>query len=379
MDTTASVYRGVVHCIADLAKTVTTLGPPVPSFGPTPCRLLLLGEAPGEHETDRLRPFVGPSGRELRRMLNTVGVSMDECRLVNVFSRRPPSNDIAAGYGTLTPSPESKALGPLTSNPTTWLDDAFFGELERTFNEIEACRPHVIVALGNTATWALGLGSGINNLRGTVHLTHVTGRPLKVLPTYRPEDILRMWDLRTISLHDLEKAKMESDSPNLNFDNTELWLEPTLEDLVEFGDRWLASATLCALDVETRRGQITCLCLTPVGGPSLTIPFWKDGPQPNYWPSYADECFAWGWVRRWVEDPRLTKVTQNGLYDCQYLIVHGMKPKGFTEDSMLASHSLYCELRKGLGFLGSIYSNFPAWKSLGNRHRKKEEALKKDD
>lgn len=353
-----------------------SLGPVVPSFGPTPCRLLLLGEAPGEHESGCLRPFVGPSGRELRRMLNTVGLSMDDCRLVNVFTRRPPSNDIAGGYGTLHPSPESKALGPLTSNPTTWLDDAHVGELERLFNEIEACRPNVVVALGNTATWALGLGLGINNLRGTVHLTHVTGRPLKVLPTYHPAAILRQWDLRTIALHDLEKANIESTYPDLRFDNTELWLAPTLADLDEFGERYMATATECATDVETKRGQITCLSFAPNTGVSLTVPFWIEGPQPHYW-SASDEVVAWKWVRHWIEKADLAKVLQNGMYDAMYFMAHGMRLRGFTEDTLLQHHSLFCELRKGLGFLGSIYANVGSWKQM--RTMKREEQLKKED
>lgn len=355
------------------------LGPVVPSFGPTPNRIAVLAEAPGEKESELGIPLVGPSGRELRRMLNTVGLNLDDTYRINVFSRRPPANEIAAGYGTLTPSAASKTLGPLTSNPTTWLADEHFGELERTRAELVACDPNIIIALGNTATWFLGLGSGINNLRGTVHLTHTLHRPVKVLPTFHPAAILRDWSLRVISLSDLEKAHLESHSPSLKFDNTELWIEPTFDDLVEFGDRWLSAADICALDVETRRGQITCLSFAPKGGPSLVIPFWKDGPEPNYWPTLSEEVVAWEWVRHWVEDPALTKVTQNGLYDCQYLMVHGMRPRGFTADTMLQHHSIFCELRKGLGFLGSIYSNYPAWKSLGNRHRKKEEALKKDD
>ena len=43
---------------------------------------------------------------------------------------------------------------------------------------------------------------------------------------------------------------------------------------------------------------------------------------------------------------------------------------------MLAHHSLYSELQKGLGFLGSIYTNYPSWKSM--RTFKREEQLKRD-
>ena len=358
------------------------LGPHVPPHGPSPCRICVLAEAPGEKESERGMPLVGPSGYELRRMMRTVGVELDAVYKTNVFSRRPPANEIAAGYGTLTPSALAKSLGPLTSNPTTYLSDEHLPELERLRAEIVACQPHVILALGNTATWALSLGSGIGNLRGTVHLAHAVGhlplpRPFKVLPTFHPAAILSDWSLRTIALHDLEKAWFESASPDLSFDNTELWLEPSLADIAEFDARFMSGATICATDVETKRGQITCVSFAPDVGHSLTIPFWIEGQSPNYWPTVAEELAAWRFVARWIENSLLTKVMQNGLYDLQYFIAHGLKPRGCTEDTMLAHHSLFCELRKGLGFLGSIYAHVPSWKDM--RTMKREEALKKDD
>jgi len=78
-----------------------------------------------------------------------------------------------------------------------------------------------------------------------------------------------------------------------------------------------------------------------------------------------------------MEDPKLIKVMQNGLYDTQYCIRHGIRPRGCTEDTMLMHHSLYSEMKKGLGFLGSVYSNFQSWKSM--RSFRGEEQLKKDD
>ena len=70
------------------------------------------------------------------------------------------------------------------------------------------------------------------------------------------------------------------------------------------------------------------------------------------------------------------KIFQNGLYDLQYLSMI-CTPRACSEDTMIAHHSLYTELRKGLGFLGSIYANVPSWKSM--RTFKKEEQLKRDD
>jgi DNA polymerase len=356
-----------------------SLGPPVPSFGPTPNRIALVGEAPGSEETERLRPFVGPSGQELRRMLRTIGVSLDDCWRTNVFDQQPPSNDIASAYGVPRDDPRADStLGPMTANPTSFLSTDHLPHLDRLYRELVACRPNIIVALGNTACWALGLGLGINALRGAVQQVELCGNYVKVLPTYHPAAILRQWDQRVIAIADLEKAHVESSTPDLNFDNSELWLQPTLADLHEFGDRYLENATHTAVDVETKQGQITCLSFAPSVDRAIVVPFWKAGPDPHYWPTVEEERCAWKWSRKWVERPTLVKITQNGMYDASYFrSPHGMRPTNFSEDTMIAHHSLYGELRKGLGLLGSLYANVPEWKSM--RAFKKEEWLKRDD
>ena len=354
------------------------LGNRVLGFGPTPNNLLFIGEAPGAEEDEQGRPFVGAAGQELRRMLATIGVKMDECYRTNVFSQRPPNNDLKEGYGCARDHPNACLdFGALTHQPvTTYLDRSFVGHLKRLYEEIEAVNPNVIVALGNTACWALGLGQGIGNLRGTIHVFEHKGREYKVLPTFHPSAVVREWSLRTIAITDLEKARQESVYPDLRFDNTELWLSPELADLEEFGERYLEPATECAFDVETKQGQITCLSFAPTVDRCIVVPFWIEGPDPHYW-TLGDEILAWRWVQKWVERPTLTKVTQSGLYDVMYLrMVSRMNPAGFSEDTMLAHHALFCEMRKSLGFLGSLYASVPSWKQMRTFKR---EDFKRDD
>src|SRR6185312_24939 len=327
------------------------LGPIVPSHGPTNAKILVLAEAPGEQESEKGKPLIGPSGYALRSMLNTIGVNLDDCWKSNVFSRRPPNNSLAAGYGTDVPSPRSRALGALGRNPTWWLADEHFGELDRLAQEIEAVNPNIIVALGNTACWALGLTGGISDIRGYVYQTQAVGdhhlsRPFKVLPTYHPAMILRQWSHRTISISDLEKARVEAADPTFTPDSAELWLSPSLEDMETFRARFLAGATYVATDVETKKGQITCVSFAPSPAISLCVPFWIEGPQPHYWATEAEELRAWKWCAEVLEDPATVKVLQNGLYDVQYFYKHGIRPQNCTADTMLQHHSLYSELQK---------------------------------
>jgi uracil-DNA glycosylase len=354
-----------------------TFGPPVPSHGPSPARILILAEAPGTEESAQGKPLVGPSGYELRRMLSTIGANLDECRKVNTFSRQPLGNNTAL-FGVGQRGGLLDHLGPLTLNPITYCADQHEPDVRRCWAEIAECDPHIIIALGNTATWALGLGQGIGALRGSVHTATVPGmaRPVKVLPTYHPAAILRQWDQRVIAIADLQKALDESHSPTFQYDSSELWIAPTLADLVEFGDTFMEGSSVCAADIETKRGQITCLSFAPSVDRAIVVPFWIEGAHPNYWSTPADEAAAWKWVRHWMEKPGLEKVFQNGLYDLQYLQSY-CSPRGCTADTMLLHHSLYSELQKGLGFLGSVYCNTPSWKSM--RTYKKEDILKRDD
>ncbi len=356
-----------------------SFGPHVPSFGPPNASIFLLGMFPADHESRAGKPFVGPGGYELRRMLQMIGVNLDDCYRANVFSRQPLENNLALFGTTDAVTPEARAYGPLTTAPITYVDARWLPDLDRVHAEINSVGPNIVVAMGNVATWALGLGQGINAIRGSVQSVHLEGapRPYKVLPTIHPASLFRQWDQRVVILADLEKAFNESHTPDFNFDNTELWVNPSLEDLALFDRAYMEQASECACDIETKRGQITCISFSPSPDISLAIPFWLDGDHPNYWATVEDEVAAWAFVRKWMQREDLVKVFQNGLYDLQYIPRYKIVPRACTEDTMLAHHSLYSELKKGLGFLGSIYANVPSWKSM--RTFKKEEQLKRDE
>ena len=62
---------------------------PVPFRGPTPAPWAIMGEAPGGVEDLEGRPFVGPSGALLERMLARVGLDMSEAFVFNTVSCYP--------------------------------------------------------------------------------------------------------------------------------------------------------------------------------------------------------------------------------------------------------------------------------------------------
>jgi len=58
-------------------------------------KICLVGEAPGSEEVKQGRPFIGPSGSLLFRLLGNVGIGRHECYITNVVKEQPPGNDIS--------------------------------------------------------------------------------------------------------------------------------------------------------------------------------------------------------------------------------------------------------------------------------------------
>ncbi|WCD44107.1 hypothetical protein Kuura_029 [Caulobacter phage Kuura] len=356
--------------------------PTWPAGSPGPCRIAIVGDCPTDGDVFAGRPFAGEMGRELDAQLATAGIDRAECLLTNVIADQPPGNSLAAFCIRKEDLPSGYPLhiGPMVKNSgDLYLHPDRLAEGARLRSELEAARPNVVVALGPTACWALLGSTSLSGLRGSVHRS-ITRTPFKVVPTWHPSLVLRQWKERPVAIADLVKAQRESAYPDIRYDNAELWLRPTLDDLYEFERRYMRGPHANSVDVETARGEITCVGFAPTDRHAIVVPFRTDPVQlklngvltwvmtGNYWPNFGQERAAWQWVKRNLERDDVSLMGQNFMYDMQYFIRHGIYPKHPTDDSMLMHHSRYPELQKDLGFLGSIYTNHPSWKLLNSRH-----------
>ncbi|MEA3337437.1 MAG: uracil-DNA glycosylase [Chloroflexota bacterium] len=64
----------------------------VPGEGPDDAQIMFIGEAPGFHEDQQGRPFVGASGNLLEKLLQGIGLSREQVYIANVIKCRPPGN-----------------------------------------------------------------------------------------------------------------------------------------------------------------------------------------------------------------------------------------------------------------------------------------------
>jgi hypothetical protein len=292
----------------------------------------------------------------------------------NVFNFRPPSNQLSFISCPKKDLPPGYQYPPLSLG--SYLQPEFLPELDRLLEEVRASRPNCIVAAGNSACWALLRATNIGSIRGAVTLS-VTEPFIKTLPTYHPAAILRQWAWRPITTADLVKAAKEAGKPELERPERWIVIDPTLQELARFRDGilWDPPSTL-AVDIETHWGMISCIGFAPSPSHAMVVPFYHPASQGrHYWPTKAEEFHAWKIVWSILKSD-VPKVLQNGMYDLQYLIRMGFRPRNCLEDTMLLHHSLFPEMRKGLGFLASIYTNESSWKLMG---RPKPDTVKRDE
>ena len=64
----------------------------VPGEGDPDAEVMLIGEAPGWHENQQGRPFVGAAGQFLNDLLRSVGLRREQVFIANVIKHRPPDN-----------------------------------------------------------------------------------------------------------------------------------------------------------------------------------------------------------------------------------------------------------------------------------------------
>lgn len=309
-------------------------------------------------------PFVGASGYELTRMLDEAGIRRADCYLTNVFNLRPDRNDIESICG-----PKADALpGMPPIKNGKYIPSKYASELSRLYNELSEVRPNVVLALGNTATWALLHNTGISKIRGTVAESMVL-KGLKVLPAYHPAAILREWSLRPVTVLDFAKAKRESAFPEIRRPKCWVYIEPSLADMESFYEQHLRNAEFISFDIETSGNQITCIGFAPTREISLVIPFvdnrnTEPSTRGSYWRSAHEEYLAWKFVYKVLNLP-CPKFGQNTLYDIHFLWRgYGIPVRNYADDTMLCHHALQPESQKGLGFLGSVYTDYSSWKTM---------------
>ena len=140
MSALAELYQKIAACrdCEDLAKARTQT---VPGEGPENAPLVFIGEAPGFHEDQQGRPFVGQAGQFLEQLLNSIGMKRSDVYICNVIKCRPPGN--------------RDPLPTEIKNCQKWLDQ-----------QLELLSPKMVVTLGRYSLAKFFPGETISKIHG---------------------------------------------------------------------------------------------------------------------------------------------------------------------------------------------------------------------
>lgn len=154
-------------------------------------RIMFIGEAAGKNEDEQGLPFVGAAGKNLDKLLASVGLSLDDVYIANILKYRPPENR----------NPLSEEIGAHTPY---------------LIKQIKILCPKVICSLGNYATKFFLAGGevdemdkqpGITSIHGKVRMIEFEGLKIKLIPLFHPAAIIYNQSLKGEWEKDMEIVK----------------------------------------------------------------------------------------------------------------------------------------------------------------------------
>ncbi len=153
--------------------------------------ILFVGESPGRNEDLQGMPFVGAAGKNLDKLLGTVGLSLQEVYVANILKYRPPENR----------DPNEEEI----KTHTPYL-----------LEQIRIIRPKVVCSLGNHATKFFLAGFKPEGMETQPGITQVHGKPREMefegirfilIPLFHPAAIIYNQRLIPLWEHDMEVVK----------------------------------------------------------------------------------------------------------------------------------------------------------------------------
>ena len=173
-----SDYEGLINRIRSctLCSLSEKRTQAVPGEGSLDADIMFVGEGPGFYEDRDGRPFVGPAGKFLDELLQSIGLRRETVYITNMVKCRPPNNrDPLPG--------EVSACRP-------YLD-----------SQLEMISPEVIVTLGRHSFSKFFPSQSLTKARGRSQ----QWRNLTVYPIYHPAAALHNPRLRSVIVEDFSR------------------------------------------------------------------------------------------------------------------------------------------------------------------------------
>ena len=307
------------------------------------------------------------SDREFRSMAEEAGIDTSQVFITalvkDIIHAQDPDLLIARTKREVTPN-----------HRACWdrfVEPKFLLCLESLEREIDAVKPKVILGLGNAVLFALTGKFGIKSWRSSIlKYTTSKGHSCYVIPTYTPGYIYAVWKDRQVCVHDYRKAaKLASADSTATEPEYTFEIEPSFSTVARCLDNLFLKAhrgkTPLSVDVETRGGHLACVGIAWSETEAICIPFMRASFEPHnvHYFLEEEESFISYKLYKLLTHPNVEVIGQNFIYDAQYFYRWLFFIPNFTRDTMLAQHSIFSTMPKGLDFLSSMYASWHVyWK-----------------
>lgn len=307
-----------------------------PGLGPSRADIMIVGDHSRSIDNGKT---------VLEKCLHSAGLTIAECHLTSLLT----------DYTKIDSFVKLKPKFKVTVFPSE--------HMEALDNTIESVQPKVIVAAGKLITYCLTGKSPLTAFRGYPFLYN----DRIVVPVLEPEEMIwsnYIW--RHYLSHDLQKVKRYAregwKNPNLDISYSH-----TFGELCELL-RQLQTIDRTSVDIEVSNFEVSCIGFTTGIDRAISIAF------DDRW-TEEEETEIWRLVAAILENPHIVKIGQNFIFDIYFLMYRmGIFIHGYIQDSMMAHSIMYPEFLKGLGFLGSVYTDLPYWKDMVSFKNIKKEA-----
>lgn len=378
--------------------------------GPHDAKIVIVGESWGREEAAARRPFVGPSGQELNRLLSEAGINRFDVLCANIVAEQPHANETFRFFLPKNSHASAPRVGGLIPSGLVT------SEMQRLYRQLGFAPRSLVIGVGNYALWGLSqrasaspvresngrrvgddiatfVPGGILNWRGSMIYVepHKNFLPqddmlaqrlsqVPFLPVVHPAAIIREWSLRAPTLHDLRTRVPKALRDDWRPKKLPLRPDLTFDAISATLRHWLSHPGDLACDIETFRRQfISCIGFAD-NDYCVSIPLISgvenDGSIRSYF-SVEEEAHLLGLIRQIFLHHQIRIIGQNFIYDTQF-IQHwlGVTPWLF-HDTMLAQNVLFPGTPKDLGYLSSLYCDYhwywkddvKDWSKFGNLHQ----------
>jgi DNA polymerase-1 len=317
---------------------------------------IVVGDAPSKQDTDAAQPWVDMHAADALDALQQAGLKRHNVSWTYAVACRWPKDRSKEFLAVLAKRNQYRKRKGEPPHPTPQ----------------QCCAPRLrqdltghanVITMGEVAAKAVLPGApSFMDVRGGP--TEVDGR--KVLPTFHPRQLFVQPKFKPVFVKDLKKAQRYFQD-KLGWKGWPIIWNPSALQLLGLYHAWLERGDPVYWDLETDAiesltAKIRCIGIGNRHGLAMIHVLSRDGETRPYHPEGETQIVRG--LEAVLTDKRLTKVGHNsGYYDrivCE-------QQWGFTPtpqiDTILLHKLAESEYPHGLGYVGSVYTDVPAWKA----------------